>query len=104
MIELRETEGGTILPVRAAPAARRDQIAGQHEGMLKVCVTQAAEKGKANKAIAQLLASALGLRKGQVTLLSGATARDKRFLITGISLAELKSRLDTVLAAISNGK
>jgi len=104
MIELRETEGGTILPVRAAPAARRDQIAGQHEGMLKVCVTQAAEKGKANKAIAQLLASALGLRKGQITLLSGATARDKRFLITGISLAELQTRISNVLAATNDSK
>ena len=41
--------------------------------MLKVCVTQAAEKGKANKALVELLGKALSLRKSQIELLSGET-------------------------------
>ncbi len=97
MIALRETEGGTVLPVRAVPGARRNQLAGQHQGRLKVCVSQPAEKGKANKAIVEVLARALALRKSQITLVAGATAHDKQFLITGISLAELRARIDSAL-------
>lgn len=99
MIALRETEGGTVLPVRAVPGARRNQIAGQHHGMLKVCVTQPAEKGKANKAIAELLANKLALRRSQITLLGCTAAHDKQFLIAGVSAAELRERIKALLGA-----
>ncbi len=51
---------GTILPVRAQPGARRNEIRGVQDGMLKVCVTQSPEKGKANKAVIELLARSSG--------------------------------------------
>jgi uncharacterized protein YggU (UPF0235/DUF167 family) len=103
MIALRETEGGTVLPVRAVARARRNQLAGQHHGMLKVCVTHPGEKGKANKAIVELLASALALRKSHITLLSGVATHDKRFLIAGVSAAELRARINALLGAQNNG-
>jgi uncharacterized protein len=72
---------GTILPVRAQPGARFNGIRGLQDGMLKVAVTQVAEKGKANTAIVKVLAKELGLRKSQIHLLSGETSALKRFLI-----------------------
>ena len=51
MLALEPHPDGTILPVRAQPGARRNEIRGVQDGMLKVCVTQSPEKGKANKAI-----------------------------------------------------
>ena len=51
MIALEPHAAGTILPVRAQPGARRNEIRGEQDGMLKVSVTQVAEKGKANKLI-----------------------------------------------------
>jgi uncharacterized protein (TIGR00251 family) len=93
MISLEPHAEGTILPVRAHPGARRNEIRGHQGGMLKVSVTQAPEKGKANKALVALLAKQLSLRKSQIELLSGETTAQKRFLIRGIAPAELLQRI-----------
>ena len=97
MIALEQHARGVILPVRARAGARKNAITGKHDGMLKVSVTQAPEKGKANKAITALLAGALELRPAQLELLGGATSGKKRFLVTGVSIVEMAKRLDGVL-------
>ena len=89
MIALQLHAEGTILPVRAQPGAKRNEIRGEQDGALKVCVTQSPEKGKANKAVIELMAKSLGLRKSQIELLSGETSHQKRFLIRGITPEEL---------------
>ena len=93
MIRVETHAEGCVLPVRAYPGSRRDDLRGEHDGALKVAVTQAPEKGKANKAIAELLAQRLDLRKSQVELLSGDTNSQKRFLIRGVTADELLRRL-----------
>ncbi|MGD0283941.1 MAG: DUF167 domain-containing protein [Dissulfurispiraceae bacterium] len=93
MIALEPHGEGTILPVRARPGSRRNEIRGEQDGMLKVCVTQSPEKGKANKAVVELMAKSLGLRKSQIELLSGETSHQKRFLIHGITPEELAQKL-----------
>lgn len=97
MIELSEHPAGVIVPVRAQPGASRAGIRGAHAGALKVSVTQAAEKGKANEALAETLAKALGLSRSQVELLRGATQREKRFLVRGVTCEELAARIAAAL-------
>jgi len=97
MIQLEQHAEGSILPVRAHAGARRHEISGEHDGALRVSVTQAPEKGKANKAIAELLAKELAVRKSQVELLAGETSSQKRFLIRGLSPAALQTRLGHLL-------
>ncbi len=94
MIDLQPHADGTILPVRAHAGARRNEIGGPQAGMLKVSVTQAPEKGKANKAIVALLAKRLGLRKSQLDLISGETSPRKQFLVREVTPAELSSRIE----------
>jgi uncharacterized protein len=84
MLALERHPEGTLLPVRAQPGSRRNEIRGEQDGALKVCVTQSPEKGKANKAIVELLCKALSLRRSQVQLIAGETSRQKRFLIRGV--------------------
>ena len=60
---------------------------------LKVQVTQAPERGKATDAVLEVIASTLGLKHSQVSLLSGATSPHKRVLITGVSIARLAEQL-----------
>ena len=74
-----------LVPVRAQPGASRDRIAGEYQGSPKVTVTRAPERGRANEAVAAVLAKALGVRKAAVTLTSGATSRDKVFRVEGRS-------------------
>ena len=97
MIALEPHAAGVVLPVRAQPGARRNEIRGEQEGMLKVCVTQVAEKGKANKALVEVLAKSLRLRRSQIELLSGETASHKRFLVRDIPLAELQERIAQIV-------
>ena len=85
---------GTILPVRAHPGARRNEIRGVQDGMLRVSVTQAPEKVKANKAVVELLSKKLGLKKSQIELIAGETSHQKRFLVRGIQPAELAQKVE----------
>jgi hypothetical protein len=93
VIDLEQQQNGVALPVKAHPGARRNEIRGIQNGMLRVSVTQAPEKGKANKAIVALLAKELSLRKSQIELISGETSAQKRFLLADVSIAELRERI-----------
>ncbi|CAN5644189.1 DUF167 domain-containing protein [soil metagenome] len=97
MIELTEHAGGTILLVRAQPGARQNSVLGEHAGALRVAVTAPPEDGKANAAIAEVLANAIGCKGAAIALLSGETSRQKRFLVQGIGPVELRERLGSVL-------
>lgn len=97
MIELKPHELGVLLPVKAQPGASNNAVRGEQNGMLKVSVTQVAEKGKANKAIVAVLAKELKLRKSQIELVSGSTASEKTFLIQDCSPAELDQKLAAAL-------
>lgn len=96
MIELTAHAQGTIVPVQARPGARKNAILGERTGALRVAVSAAPEKGKANAAIQAVLAKALGCKASQIGLLSGATSRDKRFLVVGLTPEELQQRLATL--------
>ena len=93
MIALVEHAEGWVLPVRAQPGARRAGVQGEQAGALKVAVMAPPQDGRANQALADTLREALGLKRSQVELIGGQTSRDKRFLIRGLTRAELESRL-----------
>jgi uncharacterized protein len=97
MIALESHPEGTILPVRAQPGSRRNEIRGEQDGMLKVCVTQSPEKGKANKAVVELIAKSLRLKKSQIELIAGETSHQKRFLIRSITPQELAQKITEII-------
>lgn len=98
-LELKlEVEGTTaLLPVRAQPKSSKNQIDGIHGGRLKVCVTQAPEKGKANKALLKVIQEGLKLKRSQTKLYKGETSSLKVFGITDISVDELQKRVADAL-------
>lgn len=74
--------------VRLTPKAKANRIAGLAEqpdgGMtLKVNVTAAPERGKANAALLALLARAWELPKSSLSVASGATDRRKTVAVAG---------------------
>lgn len=69
---------GAELALRVTPRASRNAVEETDDG-LKVAVTAPPENGKANAAVAKLLAQALGVAKTRLVLVRGATARDKVF-------------------------
>ncbi|MDY6809971.1 DUF167 domain-containing protein [Gordonia sp. HNM0687] len=50
-------------------------------GSMTIYVREPATEGRANKAVAEILADHLGVPKSRVALVGGATARTKRFRI-----------------------
>jgi hypothetical protein len=93
MIVLSDHAEGLVLPVRAQPGARRSGVQGEQAGALKVAVNAPPQDGRANYALLEVLREALGIRRSQLELISGVTGRDKRFLIRGLTRAELERRV-----------
>ncbi|MGA2500071.1 MAG: DUF167 domain-containing protein [Tepidisphaeraceae bacterium] len=85
-----------MLAVKVVPGASRSRVAGRYGDGIKVQVSAAPEKGKANAAVIEVLAEALGVRECQVVLVSGQTQPRKVFRIDGVDDAEFQRRLEAV--------
>jgi uncharacterized protein (TIGR00251 family) len=75
-----------IVAIRVTPRSAKPGIGGWREGAdgrreLEIRVAEAPADGAANDAVVKLLAKALGISRGQVTIISGATSRNKRVAI-----------------------
>ena len=81
------------LKVKVTPGARESSIGEWQDDVLRVKVREAAEKGKANEAVARLLAKRAGVPPTSVVLKRGATSREKLFSIDGVAEDELRRRL-----------
>lgn len=77
-----------LIAVKAVPGASRDQIAGPLGERLKVRISAPPEGGKANRAIAELLAKALGVKAAQVELVSGPASAEKVFRVGGVNAVD----------------
>ena len=73
---------GAEISCRVTPRAGREDIR-REDGVAQVRVTAAPENGKANKAVAKLLAKALGVAPSRLVLIRGETSRDKVFRVSG---------------------
>ncbi len=93
MIWLREGNDGVVLSLHIQPGAKKTEISGIHGDALKIRLAAPPVDGKANDALLAFLARTLGLPKSRVLLISGQTSRSKRVAVTGLSSAEIASRL-----------
>ena len=84
---------GIDLIVRAQPGAKKTGVLGLVGDAIKLGVSAPPEDGKANEALVELVADLLGVRKSVVSLVSGKSARGKRFRIVGISAEEAASHI-----------
>lgn len=75
-------DGAGRLALRVTPGARSEAIA-LGEGVVLVKVRTKPQDGKANQAVLELLAEALGLPTSRLQMLRGATGRDKLVQIAG---------------------
>ncbi len=92
--------GGVRLTCRVTPNAKATAIDGamtRDDGtcVLRIRVTAPPDRGRANTAIIALLAKAVGVPKSAITLMAGATGRQKTLTIDGDPQA-LAAALDTL--------
>ena len=86
-----------LLPVWVTPRSAKPGIGGWRAGAsgpdeLEIRVAQAPTEGAANEAVVRLVAKALGIRRAEVKIVSGAASRHKRLAIP-FDISEARQRL-----------
>jgi hypothetical protein len=75
-------DGSITVDVKVIPRASKNEVlAPAADGSLRVKVAAVPEKGKANEAVRELLASHYGVTKAQVEIVTGQTSQRKRVRI-----------------------
>jgi len=83
----------TRLRLRVAPGAARAAVIGRHGDGWKIRVAAAPERGRANEALLALLADTLSVPRGSISLVAGASSRDKIVELAGLPPEEIDRRL-----------
>lgn len=87
----RAADGSVTLVLHIQPGASRTESAGLHGEALKLRLAAPPVDGKANTCLITYLADLLDCPKSAVELVSGASSRQKRLRIAGLSAKALAS-------------
>ena len=82
-----------LISVRVIPRSSKNSIEWD-QGKLKVRLTSPPIDGAANEALVALLAEQLALPKRQITIVRGASSRQKTVEITGATLEDVEQKLN----------
>lgn len=91
---IASSRDGVVMDVRVIPRARRAGLAGVRDGALLLRLTAPPVEGAANAEVVAILADALGVPTGAITILSGHRNRLKRVAIAGITTDEAARALN----------
>jgi uncharacterized protein len=86
-MNLNEHDGAVTFDVLVQPRASRAKVGPLHDGRLKVAVTSPPVDGEANAAVIELIAKTLGVARGAVEVVAGATSRRKTIKVRGVARA-----------------
>jgi len=95
---IRPTEGGVYVKLRVSPGAKSTAIKGLYgEGAIGLSVAAPPVEGKANAEVERYLARLFELSRSEVTVVKGASSRDKLVFVSGLGPDEIRTRLSTLL-------
>ena len=89
-MNLKEHDGAVTFDVLVQPRASRAKVGPLHDGRLKVAVTSPPVDGEANAAVIELIAKTLGVARGAVEVVAGATSRRKTIKVRGVARAVIE--------------
>ena len=88
------------LSVYVQPRASKNRIAGMHGNSVKVCVTAPPAENKANEAVIQFIADLFNVPKSAVSIKSGKQGRNKKVLISNLTLNKACKTLSSALSTL----
>jgi len=91
MLRCTETDGAITFAVRVVARASRSEVAGEHEGALRVRVAAPPVEGAANVELARTLARALGVPVRAVEIKSGHASKTKLVRVEGATREQVLS-------------
>ncbi|PYS85853.1 MAG: YggU family protein [Acidobacteria bacterium] len=81
---------GLTFAVRVVPRASRSEIAGEHNGALRVRIAAPPVAGAANRELVRTLAKIFKLPQNAVEIVSGANSKNKTVRLRGADAATLE--------------
>ena len=88
---IRATGEGIEIFLHCQPGAKKTEVQGIHGDRLKIRLAAPPVEGKANDTLIAWLAKELGIPKLNIQLINGDTGRQKRLLISGVTLEQIQS-------------
>ena len=98
--ELSPAEGGAVLAVHVQPGAGRSEVVGRFGDALKLRVAAPPTGNRANDAVVELVAREFNLKRADVSVISGASSRQKRLQLIGVDVGDAARVVDRLLADV----
>lgn len=86
---------GVRISVFAVPRASRSEVAGEHDGRLRVRLAAPPVDGAANTQLVRFFADLLGVSKSAVSVAQGSTGRRKTVEVQGIGSDDVRRRVQS---------
>ncbi len=91
---IQEFDGGVVFTAKIVPGSSgQTRLCGMFDGMVKIKVSAAPEKGKANKCLLKFLAKKLDVKMNAINIISGQTSPVKHVQVLDISADTLMEKL-----------
>lgn len=85
MLELNEKEGAVTIRLRVQPRAPKTEIAGEHDGAIRLRIAAPPVDGKANEECVRYLAKLLKVSATSVEIIAGESSRNKVIRVSNMS-------------------
>ena len=90
MIQYTQDGRALTFSIRVVARASRTEIAGEHDGALRVKLAAPPVDGAANRALVRLLAKTFKLPQNAVEIVAGGTSKHKIIRVEGVDAAKLE--------------
>jgi hypothetical protein len=93
-LHIQEVDRGVIFTLKVVAGSSKTAVCGLIDDKLKIKVAAAREKGKANQCLLAFVARQLGVKKNEVSIISGRTSAIKQVQVAGMTADMLRKRLN----------
>ena len=90
---VRPHKKGVELNIHVLPRSSQSKITGLHGDFVKVKLTKPPVDGQANAECCRVIAKYFGVSKSQVSVLKGASSKQKTLLVEGVSVSAVVEKL-----------
>ena len=94
---LEERGGGVVIKVLVQPRASRNEIVGIQGECLKIRIAAPPVEHRANEQLRDYLSLLIGVGKQKIELIGGYKGRNKKIMVTGCTVKEVKEKLDHLI-------
>ncbi len=96
-IKITRRQNAVVFYVKVIPSSSRTSLEGIQSGILRIKLSAAPERGKANQALVDFLSEKIGIKKKFIRITSGLFSKVKQIAIEQITPEILTEKLESVL-------